>query len=466
MKTLKAISSIVFALLAQSVYSAPTVQIRSTWEQACPNAKAGPGIAPIAAILAPAVIDAVVDHAAASLKAASDSETKQFTASTSTGLFYEVNNSGELSLNRMDSCLIVIRGEFEGQSITKEYFRLEIERKAIPDSDYFRLEPRYFKASKLEIGNWLSKTGDYSVSVSLYAPAASPPYGSATFTFEQIKEGTEIKIGDYRLEAAYSDPIPYPEVLEDANGSRDKQAKAAAPYLLALGVLKRQKKELENTADQRAISNPKPDPLDLATVKILLKNYCNAESNDNLNIPSKQRVRSERCAIDKSTASRRLEEGISRANLSSEIKRWAEEICIDWNYKDQCNKAFALEGTKKPTGLFVTKTILTETRNANIYGQKLAGILGAASDDLKKEFKSKLPDAKEAAEKANDTEDRTSLYTYSLALSKLNVAKYAYTSTSKQDEKLDAHIKLVEACFAANEAGIAVGMPPACPQYE
>lgn len=466
MKRTQVFIGLSLALAAIGSYAAPSVQTKTTWGLKCDHSPAAPGMAPLVAILAPFVIDAVVDHAAASIKAASDSEAKQFPATSEISKLYEVNRSGELNQNKSTSCLNIVRGEFEEQKIKKEYLRLEIALTPIDGTDYFRLEPQFFKAEKLETGNWFSKTGDYSIEISLYGFGNSTPFGSATFTFEKIKDGTEMKLGDYRLISANSDPIQYPTDLEDAKAAQEKLSKKAAPYLLALGALKnKQRVDKLKMDNEDAILTSKANQYDVAAVSVALKKYCVEEGTFNSKLPEKSKSRSEICAIAKNSAKRELDRELSNTDLSIEVQSWARGVCKDWNQKNACNKKFDDSKESLITESFISKTIITETRDANVYGQKLAAILGKASDDIKNELKSKLPDAKEKAEEQKDSDNRKAEYQYSLALSKLKVAQNNYNITEDQ-EKLEAHIKVVEACYIANEAAISVGKVTPCPQYE
>lgn len=462
MKGTHKLAALILFFATQMIQAAPSVQTKSEWGSKCENDPVGLGMAPLVAILAPFVVDAIVDHTAASIKAASDSEVKQFPVTSSTASLYEINKIGEITPNKTARCLTVIRGEFEGQKVKKQYLRLEIGLEPIAGTEYFRLEPHYLKVEKLEVGNWFSKTGDYSFSVSLYPFGSTTPFGSATFNFEKIKQGTEIKLGDYRLISVNSDPIKFPSELEDAKATQEQAAKEAAPYLLALGALK--KKQKYDAAD--AAHNPKPNQYDVETISKALESFCNAEANDNARLPVKDRTRSDFCAITKNAKKRELDKELNKTDYSEKIQSWAKSICNKWDGKQNCNaKIDNPQGEQSATGNFISKTIITETRNANIYGQKLASILGAASEEIKTKLKSKLPNERKQAEEQEDADKRKAEYDYSLKLARLKSARNAY-NVADSDGKFDANIHIVEACYAANEAAIAIGKDAPCPQYE
>lgn len=467
MKGMTRLAALCLISTTQLVHGAPSVQTITTWGTKCENDPEGQGSPALLAILAPLVVDAVVDHAAASLKAASDAEVRQFPATSSIANFYEINKLGEVTPNTSARCLTIIRGETEKQTVVTPYFRLELGVEPIADSGYFQLVPHYFKADKLEIGNWFSRTGDYSVAVSLYGFGSTTPFASATFNFEKVKQGTEIKYGDYRLISANSDPIKFPADLEDTKAAQEQTAKQVAPYLLALGALKKKKKYDEMVLSQdQAVYLGKPDQYDVKAISAPLTSFCNAEAAYNRGLATKDRSRSEICAITRNAEKRKLDTALSRTDYSADIQSWARSICKNWDGKNACHRRIdGAQDDKSPTGNFIAKTVITETRNANVYGQKLASILGAASDDIKEELKSRLPDARKKAEEQKDTDERKAIYDYSLALSKLKSAQNTY-NTATEAEKLDAHIKVVEACYTANEAALAIGQEVPCPQYE
>ncbi|WP_454865407.1 hypothetical protein [Pseudomonas hormoni] len=95
---------------------------------------------------------------------------------------------------------------------------------------------------------------------------------------------------------------------------------------------------------------------------------------------------------------------------------------------------------------------------------KLAVALGAATDEIKKELNSKLPEAKKQAGKAEDAADRKSQYEYEKAKVKYDAALSDFNSADSAT-KLQARIDLIEACYLANEAAITAKQPVVCPRY-
>jgi hypothetical protein len=448
-----------------------SVQTRIAWvkDSECIEKKTGVGAA--AAIFIPLVIDAVVDHAAASLKAATGEKTQQFPLVVTTENFYKLLPDGDLAQNSKSNCLVVVRGEFEGGGDdamnplaglknSNPFLLFKAIREGTSNPEYFKLQPVYFKAGKLEPGNIWSRTGDYTISVSMYAPGEASPFGSTTFTFEKIKEGMTFGATDARLVYSASDPIKHPGMLEDANAVKNKLDKKLAPQLLALGVLNRKEP-----------AQGKPNPLDITSIQTFLSGFCDAEAADNAKVEKKFRVRSERCSVEKNKKLRMFESQVANADALNEVKDWAHTICPAWkpssrstcvNEKDKKNPT---DDPAQGYGLFVTKVVLTESREANEFGQKLAAVLGAATDDIKKELKGQLPEAKKSAKDTKDTEGRKEDYVYALAYLKWEAADRNYKNSSL-DDKLAARISLVEACYAANEAGVPLGKAPVCPQYE
>lgn len=445
--------------VSNTLFASESVQTASAWNNDCekPGLYGSPALV---AIFAPIIISAVVDHAAASLKAASESKAMQFSTTAQAVPLYEATGDGDLIPVSNFDCLTIIRGKYEGKNLKGEpYFKLKLKRTDIEKTGFFSLVPTYFQANKMESGSWLSSTGDYNISVSLYSLGSTTPWGSATFHFENIKEGTEITAEDQRLISNASDPIKYPEDLEDAKGVQAKRSKAAAPYLIALGVLKRSVKP-SSVAD-----NAKPDQYDTAKVDAALKMYCAEETTYNRRLPAKVQSFSEVCAIEKNSKKRRLDEAVAAVDAAPEVLSWARKICADWNSKDDCNKTFTQNAKKRvTTGYYLTKATLTETRKENSYGMKLAVALGAATDEIKKELNSKLPEAKKQAGKAEDAADRKSQYEYEKAKLKYDAALADFNSADSAT-KLQARIDLIEACYLANEAAITAKQPVVCPRY-
>ncbi|EPJ77237.1 hypothetical protein CFII64_24154 [Pseudomonas sp. CFII64] len=331
---------------------------------------------------------------------------------------------------------------------------LSIETDTNIGSGYFKLVPAYFSTQKLEIGSWMSKTGNYSFSVSLYGYGTSVPFASATFNFEGLKQNTTIEYGDQRLLSNTSDPIKYPTDLEDASTEQAKWARAATPYLSAMSVLKR-----KHTPPQ------KPDPYDLLIVEKHLKDFCLEESKYNMTLPPKDRVNTPDCAVEKNKKKRRLDFVITEADMSNEILAWANIIC-----PADCLKQWSTGkgDIKLPVGAFYSKAVLSETREANVYGQKFASILGAVSDDMKKILKDELPSARDLEDQENDKTQRALELEYFKAIAKWHATVNKYTSY-KSDGSTDmwnAKVEMFDACGKAIEAAIAYGKKAPCPPYE
>lgn len=456
------------ALLGSACVSAePSAQTRSTWQTHCTGEVTKVTPPALALILVPKIIDAAVDHVGSALKAAAGSEAVQFKASTQVLPFYDIVTSGEMRRASGIGCLVVVRGTFEGtpgpdflSDLKDTHFRFEAKVQPIKGTKYFQLVPYYLNARKLELGNFWSRTGDYSVSVNLKALGVDKPFGSATFTFSKLEEGTELRSPNVMLVTAASDPIAYPGDLPDAVAARDRQAKRVGPELAALAVL-----DAQAQAAKVSPTPPRPKELSDESVKTSLQAYCVEKKVLNATLPESLREFDSRCNLALNAAALKLEEELAKAFYSPAAIAWAKKVlCTE---EGTCKDRVGTEVVDS-SGSFLSDVVVTETRLASKFGLQLASVLAASSDDIKKSLKEQLPAAKAKANELDVIADRASRQAVILVDLEVEKAEADLMAVSQTDQSklLAAQLELVKKRIVANEAYRKAGLAVPFPELE
>lgn len=456
------------ALLGSACASAElSTQTRSTWQPRCTGEITPVALPALALILAPKIIDATVDHVGSALKAAAGSEAVQFKASTQVLPFYDIIVSGEMKKASGIGCLVLVRGTFDRvpgddvfAGLKDTHFRFEAKIQPIKGTKYFQLVPYYLSTSKLEPGNFWSRTGDYTVSVNLKALGTEKPFGSATFTFTKIEEGTELKTPDVMLTAAASDPIAYPGDLSDAVSARDKQAKKIAPELAALAIL-----DALEQATKPNPRQPRPQEINDPSVKPALHAYCIEKKAVNASLPEAQREFDSRCNEALNKAATKLDEDLAKAFYSPASVTWAKKILCTTG--GNCKKDVGTDVVES-SGKILSETVLTETRLASKFGLQLAEILTASSEEIKKALKDQLPDAKKKAQDLEAVTGRANRQAVILADLEVEKAEADLMAVSQTDQSkvLAAQLELTKKRIAANEAYRKTGLLIPYPEFE
>lgn len=454
--------------------------VASWYESSCPS-EPKPTAAPfLATIVLPKLIEAAVDQAGAALKAAAATESKATEATPTLGYFYNITNTGDLSITSSIGCLTVIRavykdakdGGLAGGDITagidQTIFRMEAKFERIPGLRYFRLKPVYLQTGKFELSSFWNSLRDLSVSISLKSLGAAEPFASTTFQWQGLSEDTTFRVGDLRLSAAASPPLPYPADAADANAAKARQAANVAPYILAMDVL------------DKWVAKPRlaPRPADLAdtTASKALTDYCAELEKANKTLPGKARSVDRRCLVALNASETKLSAALEQAYIRKESLDWARQLCPNYDPlvpNSTCTLSYA-QGLSagKEFAPFLTQAVFTESRPASKFGAFLAGVLTSSSDDIKKGLKEKLIPAErkkideEGEQEARSKRQDVLLADLDVAAAEAELSTAQAATPPVQATVVKAQIDLAKKKIAANTAYRKAGRDIPYPEFD
>lgn len=407
-KSLTTISMLALAFGANAA-EAPQ-QTRVVWTDTCSSIKpektdqARSGI--LGAVLlavAPKLIEGAVDAAANALKAAGETKSVTSTGKTSAD-FYAVNPQGDLTLQY--GCVRVIRGDFSGadnlprdglsalaglEGLKSTSLEFEAKIEPIRGLKYFRLRPVYLKAIHFADSSIFSKDErEYTIALSLAVPGGTVPFGSATFTFPSVKQGEEIRLDDWRFANASSEPIAFAPESADATKVRTKRQGIAAPYLLAMDIVKSRQRAEKEGADAAKPGSKKPitrvpslyDNIEVVTKAVP---YCGALQQYNKQLHDLARTYDERCKYVLEPATVKLESALKKAHYDDARLAWANEVCgtIEGSQdtEESCSK-YDPDLTAVSSTYFSTSATLVEARPGSKFAKFLGEALGASKADV------------------------------------------------------------------------------------
>lgn len=477
----------VIQMTSFAAYADDLIQTRVEWVDHCSNEQiaqadhqkfaVGVGAA-LTAVLAPKLIDAAVDYVAGSIKASAEVESKTTLAVPWLSNFYQVTTTGELSRSSNTGCVVVVYGNYDTEiphsvplgatkGLSKTFLRFEAKLVPMSGLKYFRLVPQVLEVNQLSTSRFWSSDRDISIAVSLSALGGAQPFASTTFTFQAVDEGIKIKAPDARLITKASLPLPYPADLGDANLAKAQQAAKAAPYIVAMSVIK-------ESAIPSPAPNVRPNDLDDPVVAEPLKAYCSTLATHNKSKSTNSRVTDERCERELSNAKDALDKAVTKAFVSSRSLAWARQLCPDYvpdSSGSKCTIDHVAGLQNKTFGTFITSASVTETRSASKFGEVVAKAMGAAASDVKTVIKDRLPDAKEKAQTIKDEGDRQARR--AVAIADLEVQKQEALLSEVQgkpnptdSEVLGAQLALAKAKIAANDAYRKAGLMVPYPEYD
>jgi hypothetical protein len=474
-------------LISFAIEAAEIEQTRGGWLDRCsnePRAEVEHGTkfiglgGALAAVLAPRLIDAVVDHVTAGIRAGAEAESRVSVATPWLGHFYRVTATGELGRNAGIGCLVVIQGRYDtiavpfgsamvGDGLKSADIRFEAKLVSMPGLRYFQLVPQVLEVNRLSTNSFWTSDRDLAIAVSLAAVGAAQPFASATFNFRGVAEGMAITAPEARLAAAASPPIPYPADLGDANLARAQQAARAAPYLIAMRAI-----DQRQSPSVPAIE--RPDELLDTSVVSALKPYCERLAEYNKGVAASLRVVDDRCAHGLAVARDALEKAIDRWWVGDAAYAWARRLCPDYEPRiagTACSIGFAEGIEQRSFGAFTTSAVVTEVRNPGRFAEMLAKAIGGSAAEVKTVLKDHLPEAREKASAARADADR--LARRALIIADLEVQRREAVLEAVQGDQetsmaavLAAQIDLAKAKISANDAYRKAGLEVPYPEYD
>lgn len=169
-----------------------------------------PALGALLKIVAPVVVEKVIDLAANAATAAGQDSNVKTAISSYQGNFYKWNGEN-LVLNSSLGCIVYVRGTFSDKAVepadswkTSGYgtvarklgmighpgFYMELTLEVSADRSFFRLVPEYVDFSTPLEGSWWRSTDRAaSISLSFFIPGAKEPFASAAIAFPTLRPG-------------------------------------------------------------------------------------------------------------------------------------------------------------------------------------------------------------------------------------------------------------------------------------
>lgn len=450
--------------------SAAVLETRVAWAPQCPSQQAGPPgaraavLAAVAAIIAPKLVEGLVDYASLALTQAAADKADTSTAFVDSS-FYTVSMFGDLERNGVVQCLIVVKGEFDSRAsgpsplpdhfpdLRALYFRAEMDIVPLPGLRFFQLRPVYLKSLKPETSSIFSGAErDYVVSVTMKAPGATDSFASAAISIPRVLPGTQGERLKPALIAFTSEPMPFPAALADANAAKTKQEQAAARYVSAMAVLESQKAGLS--------ASDRPDDYVNAAVLTALNAVCDDVISRNRTLPKEHQQFDDRCLGPLQAKGKELDRKLAEAFTDKPSVDWARNVCpgyVAGADGSLCGAAGFKHLSNKAYGFFRTSVTLTETRKGSQWAKLFAQAVAASKDDLKTYAKSKLPAEQSRLAALQDETERQTLRGMlhaDLGVEKAEAALAEALSIpgAKQSEIIAARIAVLNAKIASNDA--------------
>jgi len=458
--------------LHDALGASQATETRIAWRASCPSEpkeRMATVIASLVAIVAPKLVDTIVDYASTALTTAASDKSYTSSGSNDTN-FYSVSTEGDLTRNQEVGCLVIKHGQYSDEpggttdvfsALQTPFVEIELKLVPLPGLKYFQLKPVSFKSHKAEESSWFRDADrDYTIAISMKSPGADSPFASGAISILNVTPGQKGVLKGYQLLRYVGEPMPFPASMADANAAQAKQQKIAAPYAEAMAVL-----EAANENNQSASrATKRPPDYNKESVITAQRHLCDEIESENLDLPKANRAFDERCLADIGLRQQDLSEALAAAFIDPESTHWATQTCPKYvagqapGIESACgNDNYLNSAAGKTFGPFRTTIALTETAHGAEWAKLFAQAISSSKDDLKAYAKSRLPSARHAAALAEDEASRNA--TRALVLADLDVekaeavlAEALATSPQRQSDVVQARIGLINAKIKSNDA--------------
>lgn len=446
-----------FVFSSHATDSSDTSEGRVVTFGKCPVSQASyTEIAPIAAtllqVLAPVVVNKIVDLAANAATEAGKTSTTTLATASYQGHFYRSTDKGSTALNASLGCIVFLRGSIQDVEVTPPSgwqqsgigtvarivglsgnpgFYLETTIQVSSDRNFFRLVPQYLYYGKaMKDSSWRPTARGVAANISMISSGEAEPFASATLMFPALQPGTELS-GKY-LTGLGSNWMVMPALSEGAK-------KQLEPLIQRTQKIKDYEAQIATVAPK----SPK------SALEVQLED---AQGKLCIRLAA-EKITDTNCPRDIIIARQNIAE-IQHDIVSEKNRLLATKALADV-------KSQAMEVPKEilPFNINVS---MTETASGSEFLKFVGSVLTEAKPGIEELVKSKLPEAKASAQTANDAALVAAL-TAKTEVEKKIIDIGAETS---ETEKSKLALDLIKLKLSANIAYRKAGLPEPYPGLE